>query len=119
MVPVGEISQGPDGLVVTMHSYDTRPAVYAWVHGQEVLYIGKAGRNLLARASNWRAGFRETRARGSAQARVLREPGTPVTWMAFRPEPLIFRSQEIASHSSVEEWLISSTSPTPSMNRRT
>ena len=118
MEPVGEIAPGPDGLVVTLHSTDPRPAVYAWVDGDEVLYIGKAGRNLRARSGNWRAGFRGTSGRGSAQAQVLRERGRLVTWMAFWPEPLLFRGQEIASHSSVEEWLIASTDPTPIINRR-
>ena len=118
MEPVGEITPGPDGLVVTLHSTDLRPAVYAWVDGDEVLYIGKAGRNLRARSGNWRGGFREKTGRGSAQARVLIERGRPVTWMAFWPEPLHFRGHKIASHSSVEEWLIASTDPTPIMNRR-
>ena len=118
MEPVGEISPGPNGLVVTLHSPDPRPAVYAWVDGDEVLYIGKAGRNLRARSSNWRGGFRERTGRGSAQARVLIERDQTVTWMAFWPEPLLFRGHEIASHSSVEEWLIASTDPTPIMNRR-
>ena len=118
MEPVGEIAPGSDGLIINLHSPDPRPAVYAWVDDDEVLYIGKAGRNLRARSGNWRAGFRGTTGRGSAQAKFLIERGKTVTWMAFWPEPLLFRGQEIASHSSVEEWLIASTNPTPVMNRR-
>ena len=118
MEPVGEIAPGPEGLIINLHSTDPRPAVYAWVDGSEVLYIGKAGRNLRARSGNWRAGFRGTTGRGSAQARFLVERGRNVTWMAFWPEPLLFRGQEIASHSSVEEWLIATVDPTPLMNRR-
>lgn len=118
MEPVGEIAPRPDGLIVTLHSTDPRPAVCAWVDGDEVLYIGKAGRNLRARPGNWRAGFRGASGRGSARAQVLRERDRLVTWMAFWPEPLLFRSQEIASHSSVEEWLIASTDPNPIMGRR-
>ncbi len=101
---------------MVLHSTHPRPAVYAWVDGDEVLYIGKAGRNVRARSGNWRAGLREKRGRGGAQAQLLWERGRPVPWMAFWPEPLLFRGHEIACHSSIEEWLIASTFPSPIMN---
>ena len=116
MEPFGRIAVENGRVVVAIDTADDRPAVYAWVVGQEVIYIGKAGRGLKRRAARWQQGFRGT-GRGGAQAARLIERGKSVTWMAMWPEEVAFRGAMIASHSSVEEWLIGATTPTPVMNR--
>lgn len=116
MEPVGAITVKEGCVVVTLETTDDRPAVYAWVIGQEVIYIGKAGRGLKRRTRQWQQGFRGT-GRGGAQAARLMERNEKVIWMAFWPEAVPFRGAMIASHSSVEEWLIAACEPTPVMNR--
>lgn len=116
MEPVGGIAVVDASVVVTLDTMDDRPAVYAWVTGHEVVYIGKAGRGLKRRGDQWRQGFRGA-GRGGAQAARLIERNEPVTWMAMWPEDVAFRGAMIASHSSVEEWLIGACQPTPVMNR--
>lgn len=116
MEPIGRIAVEGGRVVVAIDTADDRPAVYAWVVGQEVIYIGKAGRGLKRRAAQWQQGFRGT-GRGGAQAARLIERGKSVTWMAMWPEDVAFRGTMIPSHSSVEDWLIEVTTPRPERNR--
>lgn len=82
MEPVGRITIEGEQVVVNLDTTDQRPAVYAWIVGTEVIYIGKAGRGLRQRARQWQQGFRGA-GRGGTQAARLLERGEPVTWMAF------------------------------------
>lgn len=116
MQPAGCITIDGDEVIVHLDTTDQRPAVYAWVIGSEVIYIGKAGRGLKRRARQWQQGFRAA-GRGGTQAARLVERSERVTWMAFWPSPVPFAGTMIASHSSVEEWLIDACKPTPFMNR--
>lgn len=98
------------------------PCVYAWVVDREIIYLGKAGQGLARRMREHERGMKPKggSTRGQSHAAYLAqltEQHRTVMLYALWPEPVMFREHSIASHSSVEDWLIAALEPTPVRNR--
>lgn len=109
------------GLAVDISVESTRsdPCVYAWVSEGLILYIGKAGNGLRRRMVEHARGMKSS-TRGASHADFLAEltdRGRIVMLYALWPEPVPFAGHMIASHSSVEDWLVSVIAPKPARNR--
>lgn len=105
-------------------SEDRVPCVYAWVistdtSGREIIYIGKAGKGLVARCRQHEQGFRGKDGKGKSNGDRLIEymSRAKVELFAMWPEPALFRSIPIPSHSAVEDWLLSAVEPPPKLNK--
>lgn len=125
MERVGQISLGDAPSVLTVNSdadpKDERPAVYAWVADDEILYIGKAGRGVAKRMREHVNGFRNS-IRGRSHAEYLAaliERGRSIALYAMWPDPVEVNGHSIPSHSAVEDWLIAVADPTPVRNLAT
>lgn len=101
-----------------------KPCVYAWVEAagadRAIIYIGKAGGGLQPRCDQHERGFRSERGSGPGHAAAIRRAlgaGHALEVHVMWPEPVEFRGERIASHSSVEDWLIARTHPRPARNR--
>lgn len=123
MEPVGTVwvqrhAHGMD-VEITVHDERPDPAVYAWVVGGVVHYIGKAGHGLRRRMAEHTQGMKSsTRGAGHADhLAALTEARNAVMLYAMWPEPVEFRGQMIASHSSVEDWLLATINPLPVRNK--
>lgn len=122
MEPVGTVwvqshARGLD-IDISIQSDDDRPAVYAWVAADEIIYIGKSGKGLRRRMAQHRGGFRNS-ARGKGHAEhlaALTDAGTVVMLYAMWPPPIEFQGHSVPSHSAVEEWLIGAADPIPKRN---
>ncbi len=100
------------------------PCVYLWVEelphsAPVVLYIGKAGSTLARRCYQHSQGFRgANRGKAHAEQLVARiKSGSRIGIYGLWPDPVPFAGEMIASHSSVEDWLIGVTTPKPERNR--
>jgi len=102
---------------------DTRPCVYAWVEqctggARRILYIGKAGKGLIARMKQHRAGFKKS-VTGQTHALALRDVlmrGSTLSIWALYPEPFEMFGHLIPSHSAIEDYLIANVKPRPERN---
>lgn len=100
------------------------PCVYLWVEepadsAPAILYIGKAGSTLARRCYQHAQGFRGAN-RGKSHADELipkLKSGSTIGIYAHWPDPVPFMGEMIPSHSSVEDWLLSVTTPKPARNR--
>jgi len=99
-------------------SEDRVPCVYAWVitadAGEiEIIYLGKAGKGLMARCRQHEQGFRGKDGKGKSNGDKLIKymADGRVDVFAMWPEPALFRSIPIPSHSAVEDWLLSAVEP--------
>lgn len=105
-------------------SEDKAPCVYAWVvragsDDPEIIYIGKAGKGLVARCRQHEQGFRGKDGKGKSNGDELIkciEAGRVEVW-AIWPEPAHFRGIPVPSHSAVEDWLLAAIDNPPRLNR--
>ena len=100
------------------------PCVYLWVEetphkAPVILYIGKAGSTLAVRCQQHSQGFRRSnRGKSHALDLIARiKAGSGIGIYAMWPEPFDYRGHTVASHSSVEDWLIGICHPKPVRNR--
>ena len=101
------------------HAKDTRPAVYAWVCDDEIVYIGKAGRGLKVRMRQQANGFRGS-GRGRAHFDFLApliSTGKSIKLWAMWPGTVKFKDHDVPMHSAIEDWLIAVADPKPVRNQ--
>ncbi|SEM40263.1 hypothetical protein SAMN05192583_0061 [Sphingomonas gellani] len=105
-------------------SEDKVPAVYAWVvradtTSPEIIYLGKAGKGLVARCRQHEQGFKGKDGKGKSNGDKLMAYMAVgrVDVYAMWPEPALFRAIPIPSHSAVEDWLLSAIDRPPALNR--
>lgn len=126
--PVGTLNidnSGPGACSITpVIPRDLEPCVYAWVRtasnqDQIIYYIGQTGQYLHERHYRHLRGFNESRAGiwHREKVRAYFELGWLFTVWCFHPAPYKFRDDAVPVHSSVEDFLIRVTQPTPEGNR--